>query len=47
MVDVVLGEIDLPDDGAYWQDTVRRHILCARGSLQRHPWASRVLESRV
>ncbi|HJS26092.1 MAG TPA: TetR/AcrR family transcriptional regulator C-terminal domain-containing protein [Actinomycetota bacterium] len=46
MVDVVVGEIDRPIEGADWKTTMRERILSARRALLRHPWASRVLESR-
>jgi len=45
MVDVVVGEIDPPTDGA-WRGAVRERILSARRALLRHPWASRVIETR-
>jgi AcrR family transcriptional regulator len=47
MVDVVLGEIDPPLDGADWKTAMRERILSARRALIRHPWASRVMESRT
>jgi AcrR family transcriptional regulator len=47
MVDVVVGEIDPPLDGADWKTTIRERILSARRALIRHPWASRVMESRT
>ncbi len=47
MVDVVVGEIDRPAGGTDWKSAVRRRILSARGTLLRHPWASRVIESRA
>jgi AcrR family transcriptional regulator len=47
MVDVVVGEIDPPAEGAHWKDAVRRRILSARHSLLRHGWAPRVIESRT
>ena len=47
MIDVVVGEIDPPVDGADWKTTIRARILSARGALLRHPWASRVMESRT
>jgi AcrR family transcriptional regulator len=47
MVDVVVGEIDPPDGGTDWKPAVRRRVLSARRALLRHPWASRVLESRT
>jgi AcrR family transcriptional regulator len=47
MIDVVVGEIDPPMDGADWKTAVRERILSARRALLRHPWASRVMESRT
>ena len=47
MLDVVVGEIDPPATGDGWQRAVRQRILSARQALQRHPWASRVLETRT
>src|SRR5262245_41430587 len=46
MIDVVVAEIDPPIEGADWKTTMRERILSARRALLRHPWASRVLESR-
>jgi AcrR family transcriptional regulator len=47
MIDVVVGEIDPPMDGAAWKTAVRERILSARRALLRHPWASGVMESRT
>jgi AcrR family transcriptional regulator len=47
MVDVVVGEIDPPLASADWQTAMRERILSARRALLRHPWASRVIESRT
>jgi AcrR family transcriptional regulator len=47
MIDVVVGEIDPPETGVEWKTAVRRRILSARRALLRHPWASRVMESRT
>jgi AcrR family transcriptional regulator len=47
MIDVVVGEIDPPASGADWKTTIRRRVLSARAALLRHPWASRVIESRA
>jgi AcrR family transcriptional regulator len=47
MVDLVVGEIDPPAGGTGWKTAIRRRILSARRALLRHPWASRVLESRT
>ena len=46
MVDVIVGEIEPPAPGAGWKDGVRERVLSARRSLQRHAWASSVIESR-
>jgi AcrR family transcriptional regulator len=47
MVDIVVGEIDPPLSGTHWRSAVRQRILSARWALLRHPWASRVIESRT
>jgi AcrR family transcriptional regulator len=47
MVDVVVGEIDPPPSGTDWKTAIRQRVLSARRALLRHPWASRVLESRT
>jgi AcrR family transcriptional regulator len=47
MVDVVVDEIDAPAGGPDWKTAVRDRILSARRVLLRHPWASRVMESRT
>ena len=46
MIDLVVGEIDRPVPGAEWRSAVRQRILSARRALLRHPWASRVIESK-
>ena len=47
MVEAVVAEIDPPAAGVDWKNAVRLRVLSARHSLQRHPWARRVLESRT
>jgi len=47
MVDVVIGEIEPPSPSGDWRPAVRNRILSARRALRRHPWASRVIESRT
>ena len=47
LVDVVVAEIDPPLDGADWKTALRTRILSARRALLRHPWASRLMESRT
>jgi AcrR family transcriptional regulator len=46
LVDVVIGEIDPPLEGVDWKTALRARILSARRALLRHPWASRLMESR-
>src|SRR6476469_6872521 len=47
MVDVMVAEIFPPVRGTDWKSAVRQRILSARAALLRHPWASRVIESRA
>ncbi len=47
MLDVVVMEIEPPRTGVGWKAAVRERILSARRALRRHPWASRVMESRT
>jgi AcrR family transcriptional regulator len=47
MLDVVVGEIDPPRSDVGWKTAIRDRILSARRALLRHPWASRVMESRT
>jgi AcrR family transcriptional regulator len=46
MVEVIVSEIDPPAGGTDWKSAVRERVLSARRALLRHPWASRVIESR-
>jgi AcrR family transcriptional regulator len=47
MLDVVIEEIDPPATDLDWRSAIRTRILSARRALLRHPWASRVIESRT
>jgi AcrR family transcriptional regulator len=47
MLDVVVEEFDPPRTDLEWKDAVRERILSARRALLRHPWASRVMETRT
>jgi AcrR family transcriptional regulator len=47
MVDIVVADIDPPATDVDWKTAVRQRILSARRVLLRHPWASRVIESRT
>lgn len=46
MVDLVVEEIEVPEDGDDWRDAMRRRALSARRAFQRHPWAPGLMESR-
>jgi AcrR family transcriptional regulator len=47
MLDVVVGEIDPARIDTDWKTAIRERILSARQALLRHPWASRVMETRT
>jgi AcrR family transcriptional regulator len=46
MVDLIFGEIDLPDDGSDWKAAMRARAVSARQVLGRHQWAIGLMESR-
>jgi AcrR family transcriptional regulator len=47
MVDRVFGEIELPTPGTGWRTAMRRRAFCAREVLNRHRWATSLMESRA
>jgi AcrR family transcriptional regulator len=47
IVDVVVGEIEVPAAGTDWKTSARRRVISARETLARHPWATGLMESRV
>ncbi|NNC93841.1 MAG: TetR/AcrR family transcriptional regulator [Acidimicrobiia bacterium] len=47
IVDVIVGEIEVPPAGSDWRAAARRRVLSARETLARHPWATGLMESRV
>jgi AcrR family transcriptional regulator len=47
IVDVVFGEIELPEAGGDWRSEIRRRALSARQVLRNHPWAIGLMESRT
>lgn len=47
IVDLVIGEIDLPEVGADWRTGMRVRAGSARRVLSRHPWAIGMMESRT
>ena len=46
IVDVVFGEIGLPQRGADWKTAMRQRAISARDVLMRHAWAIALMESR-
>jgi AcrR family transcriptional regulator len=46
MVDLAVGEIDLPSDEVGWKQAMRRRAVSARDVFSRHPWASVLIDSR-
>ena len=46
IVDVVVGQIDVPDRDGEWRAALRERVMTARQVMLRHPWAPRVMEER-
>jgi AcrR family transcriptional regulator len=47
IVDVVVGEIAVPDPGEDWKIAMRQRVMAARQVMLRHTWAPRLLEERT
>ncbi|MGZ3489237.1 MAG: TetR/AcrR family transcriptional regulator [Isosphaeraceae bacterium] len=47
MVDLVVGEIDLPPDPGGWREAMRCRAISAQAVYSRHPWASALMDSRT
>src|SRR5579859_2456468 len=47
MIDIVFGEIDLPDGDGDWRAAMRHRAISARQVLRRHRWAIGLMESRT
>ncbi len=45
IVDIVVGEIDVPDGGADWKAAIRRSAISAHEVLLRHPWSASLILS--
>ncbi len=45
MVDIVVGEIELPSPAADWKAAIRRTAISAHAVLIRHPWAASLMLS--
>src|SRR5512133_3779044 len=39
IVEIVMGEIEIPSGGADWKASIRRSSISAHEALVRHPWA--------
>jgi AcrR family transcriptional regulator len=46
ILELVLGEIEIPVEGAPWKEAMRRRAVSARAVLGRHAWAIGLLEGR-
>jgi AcrR family transcriptional regulator len=46
LIDLVVGEIELPSDGGDWKTAMRRAAISTRDVLLRHPWASKLWMTR-
>lgn len=47
IVDIVIGEIEVPDLGVEWKTAMRRRAHSAHEVLLRHPWATMPIVSRI
>jgi AcrR family transcriptional regulator len=46
IIELVIGEIEIPNNGAHWKEAMRRRAMSAREVLSRHSWAIGLLENR-
>lgn len=46
IIELVVGYIETPQEGADWKEAMRRRAISAREVLGRHSWAIGLLESR-
>ncbi len=47
IVDIVVGEIDVPAIGGDWRESMRQRAISAHSVLLCHPWASMLIVSRI
>jgi AcrR family transcriptional regulator len=47
IVDIAIGEIEVPDLAVDWKTAMRRRAISAHEVLLRHPWASLMIMSRA
>lgn len=46
IIDLVIGEIEIPEPGDRWRQAMRRRAISARAVLGRHSWAIGLFETR-
>jgi len=46
IVELVVGEIEIPAPGSEWRTAMRQRAISARRVLKRHPWAIGLMEAR-
>ena len=46
IIELVIGEIEVPDPGADWREAMKRRAISAREVLSRHSWAIGLFEAR-
>lgn len=46
IIELVIGEIEIPAEGAGWKEAMRRRAISARNVLSRHSWAIGLFETR-
>lgn len=46
IVELVIGEIEIPSAGSDWKEAMRRRAISAREVLSRHSWAIGLMEAR-
>jgi AcrR family transcriptional regulator len=47
ILDLVIGEIAVPEAGADWRKAMRERAVSARQAFRRHPWAAALMDSRT
>ena len=47
IVDLVLGDVDVPGSGTPWKEAMRHRALSAHDVLLAHPWAAVLIMSRI
>jgi AcrR family transcriptional regulator len=46
MVELIVGQIEIPETGADWREAMRRRAISAREVLSKHSWVIGLLEAR-